>query len=82
MGVLVVTSPVAATTEAVTDGVSGLVAPVENSAAWVAALRRLSGDDAFAEKLRRAARHWVEENYDAHKNAARLREHMTRAIAS
>ena len=82
VGVLVVTSPVAATTEAVTDGVSGLVAPVENSAAWVAALRRLSGDDAFAEKLRRAARHWVEENYDAHKNAARLREHMTRAIAS
>ena len=82
VGVLVVTSPVAATTEAVTDGVSGLVAPAENSAAWVAALRRLAGDDAFAEKLRLAARHWVEENYDAHKNAARLREHMARAIAS
>lgn len=82
VGVLVVTSPAAATTEAVTDGVSGIVAEVESTAAWVAALRRLSSDDGFAEKLRLAARRWVEENYDAHKNAARLREHMQRAIAS
>jgi colanic acid/amylovoran biosynthesis glycosyltransferase len=82
-GVLVVTSPAAATTEAITQGVTGLVIPVENTADWVSAIRRLSVDDAFAEKLRGAARHWVEENFDAHRNAARLlgkfREHAPRS---
>jgi colanic acid/amylovoran biosynthesis glycosyltransferase len=72
VGVLVVTSPVAATTEAVTDGVTGLVAPAEDPAAWVQALRRLATDDALAERLRSAARKWVEENFNAHDNAARL----------
>jgi glycosyltransferase involved in cell wall biosynthesis len=81
-GVLVVTSPTAATTEAVTQGVTGLVAPVDAPDQWVSALRRLSTDDAFCEKLRRGARDWVEENYDAYKNAARLRALMQRAIAS
>jgi glycosyltransferase involved in cell wall biosynthesis len=72
VGVLVVTSPAAATTEAITQGTTGLVAPVELPSDWVAALRRLATDDAFAEKLRTAARRWVEENFDAHRNAARL----------
>lgn len=72
IGVLVLTSPAAATTEAITHGVSGLVAPVEPADAWVSALRRLSTDDGFAEKLRGEARRWVEENFDAHKNAERL----------
>lgn len=71
-GVLVVTSPTAGTTEAITDGVSGIVAPFDEPAAWVTALRRLSEDDVFAEKLRVAARRWVEGNFDAHRNAARL----------
>ncbi len=72
VGTLVVTSPAAATTEAITDGVTGLVAQVDNSAAWVEALRSLSSDDALAERLRRAARRWVEENFNAHDNAGRL----------
>jgi len=80
IGVLVVTSPVAATTEAIAHGVSGLVAPADNSSAWVAALKRLSSDDAFAEKLRATARKWVEENFDAHKNADRLRQKFHQAI--
>ncbi len=80
-GVLVVTSPIAATTEAITQGVTGLVAPVESAATWVSALRRLATDDAFAEKLRRAARGWVEENFNAHKNAERVLGHFQRAIA-
>lgn len=71
-GVLVVTSPVAATIEAVHDGESGLVAPVEQPETWVAALRRLAADDALAERLRTAARRWVEAEFDAHRNAARL----------
>ena len=71
-GVLVATSEAAGATEAVTDGVTGLVLPVEEPAAWVAALRRISSDDALAERLRAAARAWVEENFDAHRNAGRL----------
>lgn len=81
VGVLVITSATAATTEAVTHGVTGLVAAVDAPADWIAALRRLARDDAFAEKLRAAGRAWVEENYDAHKNAARLHAHMQRALA-
>jgi glycosyltransferase involved in cell wall biosynthesis len=81
-GVLVVTSPAAATTEAITHGVTGIVAPVETPAEWVAALRRLGTDDAGAEKLRAAARRWVEENFDAHKNAARLLAQFHVAIAA
>ena len=66
------TSPEAATTEAVTDLVSGLVAPVTSTAAWVEGLRRLSRDDALAETLRREARRWVEQNFDAHRNTERV----------
>jgi glycosyltransferase involved in cell wall biosynthesis len=82
IGTMVVTSPVAGTTEAITANVSGLVAPVESHAEWVAALRRLANDDALAEKLRTAARRWVEENFDAHRNAALLREEFKRAVRS
>jgi glycosyltransferase involved in cell wall biosynthesis len=79
-GVLVVTSPAAATTEAVTDGVTGLVAPVDEPEAWLTALRRLAADDAFAESLRLAAHRWVEENFDAHKNATRILAQFEQAI--
>jgi hypothetical protein len=71
-GVLVVTSPAAATTEAIRDGVSGRVLPPEDASAWVACLRELRDDDALAERLRLAARAWVEENFDATRNAALL----------
>jgi colanic acid/amylovoran biosynthesis glycosyltransferase len=81
-GVLVITSPAAATTEAITQGVTGFVAAVDAPADWVSALRRLASEDAFAEKLRAAARRWVEENFDAHKNAARLLRQFEAAIAS
>ena len=80
-GVLVVTSPTAGTTEAITDGASGFVRPVDAPAEWVAVLRRLASDDALAESLRGAARAWVEENFDAHKNAARLLGKFESAIA-
>jgi glycosyltransferase involved in cell wall biosynthesis len=81
LGTLVVTSPVAATTEAITDRVTGLVAPVDAPAEWVAALRRLATDDAFAEQLRAAAHRWVQENFDAHRNAERLLRQFERVIA-
>lgn len=81
-GVLVVTSPTAGTTEAITDGVSGIVVPEDAPARWVAALRQLASDDVGAEKFRAAARRWVEENFDAHKNAARLLQQFQATIAS
>ncbi len=71
-GVLVITSPAAATTEAIRHGETGLVAAVTDIPAWVAAVRRLATDDAFAECLRAEARRWTGENFDAHKNAAQL----------
>lgn len=71
-GVLVVTSPVSATTEAVSQERTGLVADVDLPLAWVVALRRLAEDDRSAENFRVAARRWVEENYDAHQNTAQL----------
>lgn len=79
-GVLVVTSPVSATTEAISQERTGLVADVDLPLAWVVALRRLSEDDALAARLQAGARRWVEENYDAHKNTARLAECFEKAM--
>ncbi|MBA3850087.1 MAG: colanic acid biosynthesis glycosyltransferase WcaL [Opitutus sp.] len=73
-GVLVVSSPVSATTEAVRQERTGLVCDADLPLAWRIALTRLADDDALAERLRGAARAWVEENYDARKNTARLVE--------
>jgi glycosyltransferase involved in cell wall biosynthesis len=71
-GTLVVSSSAAAATEAVHDGATGFIAPVEDAAAWVNAFQRIAADDALAERLRAGARRWVEENYDARKNIGRL----------
>ena len=79
-GVLVVSSPTSASTEAVQHEHTGLVADLKAQADWVAALRRLATDDVLAEKMRRAARRWTEENYDAHKNTARLAALFTEAM--
>lgn len=79
-GVLVVTTPISASTEAVQHEHTGLLAELGRPADWVAALRRLATDDALAGKMRLAARRWTEENYDAHKNAARLAGLFTQAM--
>lgn len=71
-GVLVVTSPAAATTEAIADRESGRVVPMEDLGAWVNAMRELKEDSLFCDRLRRAARAWVEREFDAHLNASRL----------
>lgn len=80
VGVLVVSSPAAATTEAVAQGITGLIAHVDAKEDWVSALERLATDDVLAEKLRAAARRWVEENFDAHQNARRLLSEFERAM--
>jgi glycosyltransferase involved in cell wall biosynthesis len=79
-GVVVVSSPVSATTEAVQQERTGLVADVDLPLAWKVALERLASDDALAEALRRNARAWVEQNYDARKNTARLIEWFENAV--
>jgi glycosyltransferase involved in cell wall biosynthesis len=71
-GAVVVTSPIAATTEAIQHELTGLVASIDDAAAWTAAWRRLATDDALCGRLRGAAREWVRENFDVHRNAARL----------
>ncbi len=80
-GVPVITSPTAGTTEAVTDGQTGIVLPVDRPEAWVAALRRLSSDDAYCESLRRPARGWVEANFDVRANTDRLLKRLEAAVA-
>ena len=80
-GVPVVTSPTAGTTEAVTDGVTGVVLPVDRPEAWVAVLRRLSSDDAYCDSLRRPARVWVEANFDVRTNTDRLLRRLEAAAA-
>jgi glycosyltransferase involved in cell wall biosynthesis len=79
-GVTVITSPAAATTEAIKHGVTGMVADVTDTSAWVAAFATLARDDALAEHLRLAARAWVETHFDAHKNAARLHALFMREV--
>jgi colanic acid/amylovoran biosynthesis glycosyltransferase len=79
-GVMVVTSPAAATTEAIHHNVTGQVVEVMAVNAWVDALRMLSTEDEYAERMRRAARNWVEEHFDAHKNAARLHALFMREV--
>jgi glycosyltransferase involved in cell wall biosynthesis len=64
----------------VTDGVTGLVVPVDEPEVWLTGLRRLAADDEFAESLRIAAHRWVAGNFDAHKNAARLLAQFEQAI--
>lgn len=81
-GVPVLTSPIAGTTEAISDGVNGVVLPVDRPEAWVAVLRRLSHDDAFCEALRSSARVWVETNFDVRANTDRLLRRLEAAAAS
>ena len=71
-GVVVLTSPIAATTEAITNESTGMVAAVNDTTAWTDAWRRLATDDTLCERLRAGARSWVEGNFDVHLNAARL----------
>jgi colanic acid/amylovoran biosynthesis glycosyltransferase len=81
-GVPVVTSPTAGTTEAVSDGATGFVLPVDRPEAWVGVLRRLSSDDGLCETLRLQARSWVEANFDVRANTDRLLKRLEAAAAA
>jgi len=79
-GLPVVTSRVAGTLEAIMDGETGLVAPLEDLDGWRAAILRATRDGEFAEAVRRRAHEWVEENFDARRNAAQLAEAVRHAV--
>jgi len=80
-GVLVITSPAAATTEAITNGQTGWVCDVDRPDDWVDRLNLIRQADPTWNEVRQRAREWTEEYYDGHKNAAQLaglfREAMT-----
>lgn len=71
-GTVVVTSPHAATTEAIADGRTGFVRPVAQPEQWVDILIQIAGNDELVDQVREAARQWTEQCFDAHLNAAIL----------
>lgn len=79
-GVLVLTSPHAATTEAVTDGQTGWVLPVDQPARWAERLAGLRHPDPAWDRVRLSARAWAEENYDGTRNAQRLAALFEKAL--
>lgn len=79
-GVVVLTTDVGATTEAVTNGWSGLVLPGNDVQAWVAEISSLVKDDLRMETFRRNGRQWVEEYFNAHKNSNQLYEAFRSAV--
>ncbi|MCZ6671803.1 MAG: glycosyltransferase family 4 protein [Verrucomicrobia bacterium] len=81
-GVPVLTTDVGATTEAVKDGVTGLVLPDDEPEAWAAAIQSLSTDESAMEVFRENGRRWVEEHFNAHKNSKQLHEAFRLAVHS
>jgi len=71
-GLPVVAHPVAAITEMVQDGVTGLLVPPEDDAALLAALRSLLDNPARAREMGRRGRQHVEALYDMRTAVARL----------
>jgi len=72
VGTIVVTSAAAATTEAIHNGTTGIVVETDAEADWVHALTLVATDTILVENLQACARRWVEENYDANRNVAKL----------
>jgi colanic acid/amylovoran biosynthesis glycosyltransferase len=73
-GVPVLAAPVSGVVEAVEDGVNGRLIDPSDVKNWVQAIDAFHRDEIFYNTCRRQARCWVEENYDARKNALRLLE--------
>ena len=76
-GLCVLTTPVGGTLEVVENGKTGLVLPPDSPEKWVAAIQKIQRHDEFCENLRREAREWVEENFDAVINGQKLMQAFT-----
>lgn len=79
-GVIVMTTDVGATTEAIRHEQSGLVLSIDSTSEWVDAVKNLIKDDQLCETLRRNGREWVEANFDAHRNSRKLYEAFRFAV--
>ncbi len=71
-GLVILTSAVSATTEAVQDGVSGRVLPLEQPNQWVNAIRELQDRPELVIAFSLAGRQWAEKEFDPQRNAVRL----------
>ncbi|MCC5840543.1 MAG: glycosyltransferase family 4 protein [Opitutales bacterium] len=71
-GLIVLSSAVAATPEVIRSGETGELLETTDPAEWLSRLRRLQTDAPYRERIRRNAHAWVEEHFDAHKNARTL----------
>ena len=81
-GLAVVSTPVGGVSEAIEDGVNGLlIADSQKVGPWAQALLRLQGDDAFYRRITAAARGWVVEHFDATRNAGVLLENFQEVVA-
>ncbi len=81
-GAVVITAPGDGVLEAVGDGQTGIVCPLDQPEAWLAAFRRVRDDEAFVEQLRTRARAWVAEHFDARRNAARILEGFSLSVGA
>lgn len=79
-GVVVLSTDVGSTAEAIKDRKSGLILPGDNPAKWVDAVRLLIQDDQLFESLRVHGREWVEANFDAHQNSNQLHKAFQFAV--
>lgn len=71
-GLVVLSSPVAGTPEAVISGQTGELIPLDQPTQWLASIQRLIADPGYRQHLRKGGHDWVRENFDAHKNARRI----------
>ncbi len=71
-GLVVMSSPVAGTPEAVISGKTGELIPLDQPQEWLRRLEKVINDANYRESLRHGAHLWVRENFDAHVNARRL----------
>lgn len=68
VGTLVLATPDAGVSEAVVDGESGFLCPLDDANAWLGALHRIQSEPEMVQRVRRNARAWVEEHFDAARN--------------
>ena len=81
LGVPVAATPVGAVTEAVRDAETGLLLPPDDAFRAAARLRLFLNDSGLRLHCRKAARDWVEAEYDARRNVRRLAEVLQRTSA-
>ncbi|MDP9019979.1 MAG: glycosyltransferase, partial [Actinomycetota bacterium] len=79
LGTPCVATPVTGIPELVHHERTGLLVPEHDPEALAGALERLLDDAALRERLALAARTLVEDEFDVHRQAARLRRHFTGA---